>query len=159
MLRVVPALNEQQPPVIFCGHCGLEPENEAAASLRVCSRCGLGLMLAAARDLAPKPTEAFLIVDNTLAVCALSELAEELLHVDETEGINRHITDFIVPAHAEEPGPHNLLNLLVSAASGEVEMHTAIVRPTTEFGVRYAVRVGACGPPRAALLVLCDDQV
>jgi hypothetical protein len=119
----------------------------------------MGLMLGASADVVPSPDQPFLIIDNTLSVCALSELAEQLLHVDETAAVNRHITDFLVPADAEAPGPHNLMNLLVSAASGEVEMHEAIVRPSTEFGVRYHARVGACGPPRAALLVLCDDEV
>ena len=50
----------------------------------------------------------------------------------------------------------NLLVLLVDAASGSGEPRTAVVRPRSEFGVRFRARIGPCGPPHAALLVLAD---
>jgi hypothetical protein len=40
------------------------------------------------------------------------------------------------------------------AARGEDEPRRVMVRPANVFGVRMPLRVGACGPPRAALLVL-----
>lgn len=138
--------------VSFCGHCGLAPI--AAQPSRVCGHCGLGLVLQARADVAPQDGEPFLVIDSTLSVCAVSAEAEELLGMDETKAVNQHIADFLVPADANAPSSDNLLALLVEAASGGGEPRTAVVRPRTEFGVRFRVRIGPCGPPHAALLVL-----
>jgi hypothetical protein len=140
--------------VSFCGHCGLAPAPGAVSTSRVCGHCGLGLVLQAASDIAPGLDEPFLVIDSTLSVCAVSARAEELLGIDETQAVNKHVADFLVPADANAPSAANLLALLVDAASGSGEPRTAVVRPRQEFGVRFAARVGACGPPHAALLVL-----
>jgi hypothetical protein len=138
--------------VSFCGHCGLPPAGRQHS--RVCGRCGLGLVLQAASDVAPRDGEPFLVVDSTLSVCAVSAEAEQLLGMDETKAVNQHIADFLVPADANASSSDNLLALLVAAASGDGEPRRAVVRPRTEFGVRFRVRIGPCGPPHAALLVL-----
>jgi len=138
--------------VSFCGHCGLTPAG--AQPSRVCGHCELGLVLQAPSDVAPRDGEPFLVIDSTLSVCAVSSGAEALLGMDETQAVNQHIADFLVPADANAPSSDNLLALLVAAASGGGESRTAVVRPRTEFGVRFRVRIGPCGPPHAALLVL-----
>lgn len=141
--------------VSFCGHCGLAPAPAAEATKsRVCGHCGLGLVLQASSDVAPALDEPFLVVDATLSVCAVSARAEQLLGIDETKAVNKHVADFLVPADANAPSAANLLALLVDVASGAGEPRTAVVRPREEFGVRFRARVGACGPPHAALLVL-----
>jgi hypothetical protein len=142
--------------VSFCGHCGLAPPPAAAGSSRVCGHCGLGLVLQASSAMAPKVDEPFLVIDSTLSVCAVSARAEKLLGIIETDAVNKHVADFLVPADANAPSAANLLALLVDAASGNGEPRTAVVRPRQEFGVRFAARIGACGPPQAALLVLTD---
>ena len=149
-----------RPDVRFCGHCG-HPATVAigAPVSRVCSRCELGLLIGASPDLAPAPSDPFLIVDSTLSVCGMSALAEELLGVLETDAVNCHITELLVPADAEVSGPGDLVNLLVHAARGDGEIHDVVLRPTTEFGIRYFARIGPCGPPRAALLVLGDGAL
>ena len=50
----------------------------------------------------------------------------------------------------------NLLTSLVVAATNEEDAQTVVVRPVGEFGVRYRARIGPCGPPRAALIVLAE---
>lgn len=140
--------------VAFCGHCGLAPDARTHGGSRVCGHCGLGLVLQAAPDAAPAQGEPFLVIDSTLSVCAVSAGAEELLGIDETEAVNKHIADFLVPADANAPSAANLLALLVDAASSGGAPRTAIVRPRQEYGVRFRARIGACGPPHAALLVL-----
>ncbi|MGH2840671.1 MAG: PAS domain-containing protein [Solirubrobacteraceae bacterium] len=140
--------------VSFCGHCGLAPTPGTVPSSRVCGHCSLGLVLQASADVAPGLDEPFLVIDSTLSVCAVSARAEELLGIDETQAVNKHVADFLVPADANAPSAANLLALLVDAASGSGAPRTAVVRPRQEFGVRFAARVGACGPPHAALLVL-----
>lgn len=143
--------------VSFCGHCARPPAaaHEGAAS-RVCGHCGLGLVLQAPSDVAPQAAEPFLVIDATLSVCAVSARAEELLETDETQAVNRHVAEFLVPADANAPSAENLLVLLVDAASGSGGPRTTIVRPRQEFGVRFRARIGPCGPPHAALLVLTD---
>ncbi len=140
--------------VAFCGHCGRAPSQESAERSRVCGHCGLGLVLRAPADVAPRGGEPFLVVDATLSVCAVSAGAEELLGIEETSAVNRHVVDFLVPADANAPSAENLLVLLVEAASGPGAPRTAVVRPRDEFGVRFRARIGPCGPPHAALLVL-----
>ena len=141
--------------VSFCGHCALRPAPAAKSPpSRVCGHCGLGLVLQAASDLAPRGDEPFLVVDTTLSVCAVSAAAEELLGIDETQAVNKHVADFLVPADANAPSAENLLALLVAVAGGSGGARTAVVRPRQEFGVRFKARIGPCGPPDAALLVL-----
>ena len=86
----------------------------------------------------------------------MSALAESLLGVTETQAVNRHITEYLVPADAEASGPEDLVNLVIHAARGAGEVHEVVLRPTAEFGIRYWGRIGPCGPPRAALIVLGD---
>jgi hypothetical protein len=156
-LVALPGFRDRQPDVQFCGHCGHAAVVDIAQpSSRVCGRCELGLLIGAPADLAPAPSDPFLLVDSTLSVCGMSALAEELLGVSETAAVNRHITEFLVPADAEVSGPGDLVNLLIHAARGAGEIHDVVLRPSDEFGIRYWARIGPCGPPRAALLVLGD---
>jgi hypothetical protein len=141
----------------FCGHCGRPPEaTDAQPASRVCRRCGLGLVLQAPKGVAPNAAEPFLVVDSRLTVCAVSRKAEDLLGVPETRAVNRHIGEFLLPAAAEATGPEDLLAQLVTAATSDEDADTVVVRPVGEFGVRYRARIGPCGPPRAALIVLGD---
>jgi hypothetical protein len=158
-LRLVPSTAEDaRPSQWFCGHCGAPPPNNEtpAPPARVCGECGLGLLLEARADAAPKPGEPFLIVDGSLHVCALSGESESLLAVAETDVINRPITELLTPADAEANGPESLAAAIMWAARGEDEPRQIMVRPANVFGVRMPLRVGACGPPRAALLVIED---
>src|SRR4249920_3628468 len=97
-LRVVRKGGPQEPLKIFCGHCGRspDPESDVRAS-RVCIKCGMGLLLQAPAETAPSPKDPFIVVDGALTICALSRQAERLLGVSETEAVNRHIADFLVP--------------------------------------------------------------
>lgn len=156
-LVVLPAYVDREPEVLFCGHCGhVSGGHPMDRSSRVCLRCELGLLVAAAASLAPGPDDAFLFVDGTLSVCGLSGRGEELLGVGEAQAVNRHVTELLVPADAEASGPEALVNLLVHAARGDGELHDVVVRPTAEYGIRHWARIGPCGPPRAALIVLRD---
>jgi hypothetical protein len=51
------------------------------------------------------------------------------------------------------------VNLLIHAARGEGEVHEVVLRPSAEFGIRHWARIGPCGPPRGALLVLGDGSI
>ena len=141
--------------VSFCGHCARQPDPlQSDQPSRVCGHCGLGLVLQATVDLAPRHDEPFLVIDTTLSVCAVSAAAEELLGIDETNAVNKHIADFLVPADANAAGAENLLALLVEVAGGSGEPRETVGRPRQELGGRFKARIGPGGPPQAALLVL-----
>jgi PAS domain-containing protein len=155
-LFVVPRVEpDTGPDVTFCSHCGERPgwSRLDQAPSRVCEQCGLGLLLEAAADAAPYPGEAFMVLDGSLSVCAVSGAAERLLGTRETDAVNRHVTEFIVPADAEAQGAANLAAAVTWAARGDETARTVTVRPTNTFGIRINARIGGCGPPRAALVV------
>ena len=158
-LVALPGHGDRRPDVQFCGHCGRPPaEADIQPVSRVCTRCGLGLMVSAPPEAAPSPRDPFLLVDGQLSICGVSRLAEELLLVDETEAVNSHIGDLLVPADAEIGGPESLVNLIVHAARGAGETRHVVLRPAKEFGIRFWARIAPCGPPRAALVVLADGR-
>jgi hypothetical protein len=111
------------------------------------------VLLEADAEAAPATGGAFMVLDHTLSVCAVSASAERLLATRETEAVNRHITELLVPADAEVRGPSNLAAAVTWAATGDPTVRTVTVRPANVFGVRLTARVTSCSPPRAALLV------
>jgi hypothetical protein len=135
----------------FCGHCA---ERYDSADSRVCPSCGLGLLLQTEARAVPRPRDAFLIVDSSLSVQALSANAEHELGVREADAINRHVTELLIPGEAEPPAAASLAVAIARAASGGGDSETVTVRPSHTFGVRLRARIAACGPPQAALVVL-----
>jgi len=149
----------EEATTVFCGHCAEVPaENDDEGASRVCAKCGMGLLLQAPAKSAPTVNDPFLVVDGTLAICAVSKQAEKLLGISETEAVNRHVAEFIVPGDSEAPTRENLAALLTWAARGETPNQDVVVRPANTFGVRYWARVSPCGPPTAALLILADAR-
>jgi hypothetical protein len=145
----------------FCGHCAAPPAFEDERLERVCRSCGLGLMHQARVDTVPRPDQAFVIIDSALTVQALSSAAEAFLSVNEDEAVNRHVTKLLLPADVEtgrRTGGSGLAGAIASAASSDGPASHVFVRPATTFGVRLRARITACGPPRAALLVLGQPQ-
>lgn len=155
-LRLVTPLEHEAPAplVAFCSHCGARPAAAANTSSRVCASCGLGLILESPADVAPSAGDAFLVLDHSLAVCAMSEAAERLLAASEPDVVNRHVSDLLIPAGAEEKNGTGLSAAVAWAARGDVGTRTTVVRPANTFGIRLTARIASCGPPRAALLVL-----
>ena len=106
-------------------------------------------------DAAPRPGDAFLIVDRSLCVQAVSASAECELGVQEAHAINRHVTELLIPGEAEPPAAASLAAAIARAASGGGDTRQPVtVRPSNTFGVRLRARIAACGPPQAALVLL-----
>lgn len=143
----------------FCGHCAApSPGGAPPPSARVCSSCGLGLLLEAREDVVPTSRDAFLVVDSMLLIQAMSREAQTLLGVHEELAINRPVAELLVPADAESQRA-GLAEAIAYAADGhEAEPTRAFVRPWNTFGVRMRARIATCGPPRAALIVLESGQ-
>ena len=140
----------------FCGHCASPaPRGEPPApTARVCTACGLGLLLETRQEVLPSDRDAFLVIDTALLVQAVSRRAQKLLSVTEEEAVNRPVAELLVPADAEAQGPTGFAAAISSAATGSDDLVSAFVRPWNTFGVRMRARVAPCGPPRAALVVL-----
>ena len=87
----------------FCGHCAAPARGDQppAPMARVCRSCGLGVMLETRRDIAPSHRDAFLVIDSSLLVQAMSWRAETLLGVTEDSAVNRPVMQLLVPADAE----------------------------------------------------------
>ena len=156
-LRLVTPLEHEAPaPLVpFCSHCGARPAQPPGVvpSSRVCGSCGLGLILESRADVAPNAGDAFLVLDQSLAVCAVSEAAERLLAAAEPDVVNRHVSDLLMAADAEGGGA-SLSAAVAWAARGDGATRTTTVRPANTFGIRLTARITSCGPPRAALVVL-----
>jgi hypothetical protein len=158
-LVALPGRGERQPEVLFCRHCGAVPDRPAPQlASRVCDRCSLGMVVAAPADAVPAPDAPFLLVDSSLMVCSVSRMAEPVLGVGATDAVDRPLTDLLVPADCEASGPESLINLVVHAARGEGDVQPVVLRPTSEFGIRFWAKVGPCGPPRAAVVTLSDGR-
>jgi len=152
-LALVPDVTrEVGPSVSFCSHCG-ERAAPINPSSRVCGSCGLGLMLQSAADVAPDPGDPFIVLDDSLSVCAVSGMAERLLATRETDAVNRHVTELVVPADSEGQAPSNLAVAVTWAARGDEQTRRVVVRPANTFGIRLTARISSCGPPKAALVV------
>jgi hypothetical protein len=139
----------------FCGHCGAASAIEASApEARVCGACGVGALLEARSDVVPGVDDAFLVVDSSLSVQAISRRAEVALGVRDQPAVNRHVTELLIPAGVEDQRTHGLAVAITRAAGGEQDPARVFVRPASTFGVRLQARIAACRPPPAALLVL-----
>jgi hypothetical protein len=73
--------------------------------------------------------------------------------------VHRHVAEFLEPADAEAAQGDELVRSIIAAAGGVDGPRSVVVRPAGEFGVRYTARIGRCGPPAGALLVLSDGVV
>ncbi len=140
----------------FCGHCAAPSRIEPPPpNARVCHSCNLGLLIEARSDAIPQYGDPFVVIDRSLMVQAVSREAERLLGMSEDEAVNRPIPELLVPADAEARGPSAFAAAVAEVMTDEEPAHT-YVRPWNTFGVRMRVRIAACGPPRAALVVVED---
>ena len=140
----------------FCTHCGslFEAANvapERPLRGRVCSKCGLGVVLSCAHDLLNQPGGAFLVVTSDLRVSAASEAAEKLL--DSGQGLAGQPLLSILTSPR---GVAELARRVVRASMGERSIERLAVEPAAKRleGVTLEARIGTCATPPAALVVV-----
>ncbi len=140
----------------FCGHCAAPSPNGAAPppTARVCTSCGLGLLLEAREDAVPSDRDAFMVVDSALLVQAMSREAQSLLAVTEEMAIDKPVGELLVPADTEAGRTGFAAAIAMAAEGQDPETARSMVRPWNTFGVRLRAKIATCGPPRAALVVL-----
>jgi hypothetical protein len=111
-------------------------------------------MLTAPAEATPTEQDAFLVIDNSLTVQAMSYAAECMLAISEHHAVNRLVTELLIPASINLPPHTGLAAAIVEAASGDGQVKRVVVRPSRTFGIRLEGRIAPCGDPRAALLIL-----
>jgi hypothetical protein len=135
----------------FCTHCGTlfasEPADEKRPHRdRVCSHCGLGVLLTTGRDMLSRDGEALLIVTGDVMVSAASEKAADLFDLHPSQIVGRALLSLLdSPIRGSE-----LARRAARAAAGAGDI--SLLRVDIE-GVTQEIRVGRCGDPRAALVV------
>lgn len=139
-------------PLAFCSYCGAAPDGPADS--RVCPRCTMGLVLEAHPEVTPAPGDAFVVCDFQLRVCALSRGAERLLGTTEPLAVHRPVGDLVRGASRDDLGLPALSALLRGAAAGEIDVRRTIVSVSSPHGLVCPARVGSCGPPPAAVLII-----
>jgi hypothetical protein len=137
----------------FCARCGAPPAPRAPGQStwresRVCGHCGLGLVLrtpvAVARD------SPFVVVDRALGVSAVSRVAELRLGMSEQCAVGLPIGRLLAPAEK----PEEFTALLADAILGGGSAQAVRCWIGEDCGEPLLVRVGPCGPPPGALIVL-----
>lgn len=119
---------------------------------RVCTKCGMGVMLTTPRKALAGAGAAFVVVTREGRISAVSETAEPL--VGEEPGL---LGMPVGSALASEEGDDRLARQVARAAGAGREVTQATLTPILQAGdnpTRLSTRIASCGPPRAALLVL-----
>ena len=99
--------------------------------------------------------DAFLVVDSSLLVQAMSREAQTLLAMSEEMAVDKPVAELLVPADAEA-GRTGFAAAVAQAADGQdPDTARAVVRPWNTFGVRMRARIATCGPPRQVHLPSC----
>jgi hypothetical protein len=140
----------------FCTHCAVLFDAPVAPAGtpnrgRVCTHCGLGVVLTCSSATLTAPGAAFLVVTADLRVSAASEAAEDLLEVPEGSFGRPLLSLLTTPG-----GIGELARLVVRAANGTLAPTTIPVESASAKvdALALEARVGGCGNPPAALVVV-----
>jgi hypothetical protein len=134
----------------FCTHCASLYE-VGSSRARVCPDCGLGVILTCASTTLPTTGATFLVVTADLRVSAASRHAEGMFAIpDGTYG--RPLMSLLT----SPVGVGELARLVVRAANGTYAPSTIAVTPAASKlqGHELEARIGGCGNPPAALVVI-----
>jgi hypothetical protein len=137
-------------PVRFCTHCGAIGElgKDDALAGRVCAECGLGVVLSCSREALTENKAAFLVVKGDGEVSAASVAADRALGAKAHSLEGRPLLELLEPGAASQ----ELSRRVTRAAGGDARV--SMVPAVLADGAFVNARVGSCGEPRAALLVL-----
>ena len=116
-------------------------------------RCQPGVILRAPAGTEPRYDAPFLIVDQQLAVQAISRHAQVVVSVDEPTGVGIPLEELLIfdIGHCE----NNEVALLVELAMAGAEPSEPLeLRTVANPGIRLRGRVTRCGPPPAASFLL-----
>ena len=134
----------------FCTHCAFVFD-DADSRTRVCVRCGLGVVLTCASATLAASGAAFFVVTSDLRVSAASQAAEDLFALRDGAYGRPLLSILTTP-----DGVGELARLVVAAANGAMNPSTIAVEASAARldDLSLEARVGGCGKPPAALVVV-----
>lgn len=134
----------------FCTHCAAVYD-AASSRIRVCPQCSLGVILTCSSATLDAPGGAFLVVPADLKVSAASQPAEDLLGVPDG-AYGRPLASLLT----SPVGMDEMNRLVIRAASGTYAPSTIPVAlaASRREAPGLEARVGGCGNPPAALVVM-----
>ena len=141
----------------FCSRCGAvfgeaPARPEGGSPERVCTSCGMGVVLTCPAGVLPGLGAAFLIVTADLRISAVSEAGERLFGPE-----GRRVGATLLSVVSSPDGAEQLAASVVRAASGAREvtsLQISSVPAERRRPVGLTARIAACGPPRAALIAV-----
>jgi hypothetical protein len=150
-----PAGDGRPKPIRFCSRCGHpaeDPPGRPELRKRVCSRCGMGMILTCPRDALPGESAAFLILDYELRVTAVSE-AGELFFGKEKALMGSGLLDLVTSPLGDDQLARKA-TVAAQRPSDPVVMPLRLLAPVNDSVGTMAARIATCGPPRATLLTV-----
>jgi hypothetical protein len=150
-----PAGEGRPKPIRFCSRCGHpaeDPPGRPELRKRICSRCGMGMILTCPRDALPGESAAFVILDYELNVTAVSEAGERFFGKEKAV-IGSTLLDLVT----SPLGDDQLVRKTSVAAQrpcDPVVMPVRLLATSSDSVGTMAARIATCGPPRAALLTV-----
>lgn len=138
----------------FCTYCGYPPMGRwRSRAHRVCLRCARGVVLRSAPGFQPRFDEPFVIVDDHLRLQAISHHAETVLRVEAAAAMDAPLDRFLHSANGDQN--HSRLGKLITRVIGGATLASTVeLRTVGDPRIGFDVRIAACGPPPAALLLL-----
>jgi hypothetical protein len=147
---------EREDPTHFCTHCGslfdsADVNGDRRQRRRVCSECGLGVILTCSKTTLDSEGAAFLVVTSDLRISAASEAAERFFQIP--DGLYGRPLLSVVTS---PDGIGELARHVVRAASGSRQTVTVPLEAASSRLPAGAIeaRIGGCASPPAALLVI-----
>jgi hypothetical protein len=141
----------------FCSRCGTLDAGRDKRPLahgreRVCSDCGMGILLSCSREALVTAGASFVIVTDDLRVSAVSQTAERMF-APEIEMLGSQVLRWM----SSPLGADELAAAVSRAARGSREVSSLPVMIANHRSRRWGsleARIAMCGPPQAALVVV-----
>jgi hypothetical protein len=141
----------------FCSRCGTldagrDSRPPAHGRERVCTECGMGILLSCSREALVTAGASFLIVTDDLRVSAVSQTAERMF-APEIEMLGSQLLRWM----SSPLGADELAAGVTRTARGSREVINLPVMIANHRSRRWGsleARIAMCGPPQAALVVV-----
>jgi hypothetical protein len=143
----------------FCSRCGTldvgrDRRGFTHGQERVCSDCGMGILLGSDREALVTAGASFVVATDDLRVSAVSQTAERMF-APEIEMLGSQLLNWM----SSPLGADELAAAVTRAARGSREVATVPLMIANHRSRRWGsleARIAMCGPPQGALIVVAS---